>query len=390
MPQPQPIMQVLFFIFAGAAILSTLALYTRQSLMVAYIVIGALLGPFGLALIKEPNAIKQAGDIGIVFLLFLLGLNLQPQSLYHSLRKMSWITLVSSLVFLILGFSVSYFFGFTYLESFIIGITMMFSSTILGLKLLPTTVLHHQRMGEIIISILLLQDLIAIAVLLAIQGASLRVFSIYEISCVALSFPLLIFIAYIFQRFVLAKLLKSFDKIHEYIFILSIAWCLCLAEFAHALHLSEEIGAFIAGVALASSPISFYIAESLKPLRDFFLIIFFFAIGATFNFDYLPKVILPALTLTGLMLIVKPVTFFGLLNRSGESQAGSWELGIRLGQVSEFSLLVIYLAMGTELVRAEANYLVQTVTVFTFIISCYWVIMRYPTPVAFSNQLRRD
>lgn len=390
MVEPQPIIYVLFLIFAGAAVLSTAALYTRQSLMVAYMLIGALLGPWGLKLIKDPAQIKQAGDIGILFLLFLLGLNLQPQSLFHSLRKMSWITVVSSLVFLIIGFSISYFFGFSYLESFIIGITMMFSSTIIGLKLLPTTILHHQHTGELMISILLLQDLIAIGVILVMQGMAAHAFAVNQFILLLLSFPALLIVAFIFQRFLLARLLKLFDKIHEYTFILSIAWCLCLAEFAHYMGLSEEIGAFIAGISLASSPISFYIAERLKPLRDFFLIIFFFAIGASFNLDYLPDIIIPALALALFMLIIKPVTFFGLLNKAGESQATGWEIGVRLGQVSEFSLLVIYLAMQTHLVRPEANYLVQTATVFTFIISCYWVVIRYPTPLAASDKLRRD
>lgn len=233
MVEPHPIIYVIFLIFAGASILATLALFTRQSLMVAYMLIGALLGPWGFKLVQDPALIKQAGDIGIVFLLFLLGLNLQPQSLFHSLRKMSSITLISSFVFLIMGFSISYFFGYSYLESFIIGITMMFSSTIIGLKLLPTTVLHHQHTGELVISILLLQDLIAIAVLLVIQAFAAREFSLMQFMMVVVSFPSLIMVSYFFQRYLLSRLIKKFDKIHEYVFILSIGWCLCLAELSN-------------------------------------------------------------------------------------------------------------------------------------------------------------
>src|SRR5690348_10291498 len=118
----QPITYVMFLIFAGTAILSTLALYTRQSLLVAYIVLGALLGPWGLKLITNTETIHEAGDIGIIFLLFLLGLHLQPQQLFHSLRKMSLLTLYSSIIFFILGFVPCYLFGFTFGQCAIMGV----------------------------------------------------------------------------------------------------------------------------------------------------------------------------------------------------------------------------------------------------------------------------
>lgn len=386
----QSIIHVIFLIFTGTAILSTIALFTRQSLLVAYMALGALLGPWGLKLVKDSVLIKQTGDIGIIFLLFLLGLHLQPQNLLHSLRKMNWITLTSSLIFFLLGFFISFYFDFTFSESVLIGAAMMFSSTIIGLKLLPTTILHHQHTGELMISILLLQDLIAILVLLILHGIGDRAFSFHDIGFIISAFPVLFFIAYIFQRFALAKLLSLFDRIHEYIFILSIGWCLCMAELAHMMRLTEEIGAFIAGVALATNPISLYIAESLKPLRDFFLVIFFFTIGASFNFGYLPNVIWPAVILAGVMLIVKPCVFGWLLHKSGEPKPISWEVGVRLGQISEFSLLVIALALESELISPAANYLVQAATMITFIVSCYWVALRYPTPLASSDKLRRD
>ncbi len=385
-----PIVHLIFLIFTGTAILSTLALFTRQSLLVAYMLLGALLGPWGLKLIGDANAVKQAGDVGILFLLFLLGLHLQPQNLWHSTRKMSLITLNSSLIFLVAGFTVGHFTGFSYAESIIIGITIMFSSTIIGLKLLPTTVLHHQHTGELMISILLLQDILAIGALLILQAIADRAFSFHDIGYILSAFPILLLAAYIFQRFILSKLLNRFDKVHEYIFILSIGWCLCMAELSHFMHLSEEIGAFIAGVTLASNPISLYVAESLKPLRDFFLVIFFFSIGAAFNFGVLPEIMWPAAILATLILVGKPIVFSWLLRKSGEARFMSWEVGVRLGQISEFSLLVIYLALDANLIRPETSYMVQAATILTFIGSSYWVTLRYPTPLASSEKLRRD
>lgn len=386
----QSIIYIIFLIFTGTAVLATIALFTRQSLLVAYMALGALLGPWGLKLVKDSAIIQQTGDIGIIFLLFLLGLHLQPQNLLHSLRKMNWITLSSSFIFFVIGVVVSYLYHFSVGESVLIGATMMFSSTIIGLKLLPTTILHHQHTGELMISILLLQDIIAIAVLLILQGIGDRAFSFHDIGFIVSAFPILLLLAYLFQRFALAKLLTLFDRIHEYIFILSIGWCLCMAELAHFMHLTEEIGAFIAGVALASNPISLYIAESLKPLRDFFLVIFFFTIGASFNFTYLPTVIWPALTLALLMLLLKPAIFGLLLKQSGETKTTSWEVGVRLGQISEFSLLIITLALEAKLISPGANYVVQAATMITFIVSSYWVVLRYPTPLAASDKLRRD
>ena len=285
MDKTQTITYVIFLIFSGTALLSTMALFTRQSLLVAYIVLGMLLGPWGLKLVTNTEVIKQAGDIGILFLLFLLGLHLHPQNLFHSLRKMSWITFVSSALFFLIGYIPSYLFGLSALQSTIVGIATMFSSTIIGIKLLPTTILHHQHTGELVVSILLLQDILAIGVLLVLEGLGENG-SVRHIGMIVSALPILVVGSYLLERYVLSRLLARFDKIHEYIFILSIGWCLCVAEVSHMLGLSEEIGAFIAGVALAANPISFYIAENLKSLRDFFLVIFFFTIGASFNFDY--------------------------------------------------------------------------------------------------------
>lgn len=389
MTQSHVITHMIFLIFAGTAVLSTIALITRQSLLVAYIALGAILGPWGLKFIINNEVIKQTGDIGIIFLLFLLGLDLQPQNLLHSLRKMSLITLSSSIVFFVLGFIPGFLFGYSFTENLVIGLAAMFSSTIIGIKLLPTTILHHQHTGELVISILLLQDIIAIAAILSIEVIADQS-SASHLGLVISSLPTLMIVAYLCQRYLLTPLLMRFDQIHEYIFILSIGWCLCMAELSHLFGMSGEIGAFIAGVTLASNPISSYIVESLKPLRDFFLIIFFFSIGAGFNFSYLPQVALPALLLAGLMLIAKPVTFALLLKQSGEVTSISREIGVRLGQMSEFSLLLIFIALETNLMTPLTSNMAQAAIIITFIVSCYWIVMRYPNPLASTAKLRRD
>jgi predicted Kef-type K+ transport protein len=125
-------------------------------------------------------------------------------------------------------------------------------------------------------------------------------------------------------------------------------------------------------------------------LRDFFLVIFFFTIGASFNFSYLPAVIVPACILATLILVLKPWVFRWLLRRSGEVKNVSWEIGVRLGQMSEFSLLVIYMALDTKLAAPNTAYMAEAAIIITFIVSCYWTVMRYPTPLASTEKLRRD
>ncbi|MCW5589722.1 MAG: cation:proton antiporter [Legionellales bacterium] len=389
-----PIIFALFLIFAGAAVIATIVLYTRQSLLVAYMLLGAMLGPWGLNWFSDSMLVSQVGNVGIIFLLFLMGLSLKPSNLFKMLQKTTIITLISSLIFLFIGFLLSRLFGYTWNESLLVGAAMMFSSTIIGIKLLPTTILHHQHTGEVMISILLMQDIIAIIVLLILHGLESGGFHLVEFIKMLFALPLLLGIAFLGTRFFLLRLIRRFDRIQEYIFLISIAWCLSMGILADELGLSAEIGAFIAGVSLATNPVSIYIAESLKPLRDFFLIMFFFAIGASFNIHYFPQVIIPACVLAAAMLIAKPWVFRFLLIRVGEVQHIATEIAFRLGQLSEFSLLITYLALNTfsgkQLIASPAAYLIQAATIVTFIVSSYVVIFRYPTPIALSDKLRRD
>ncbi|HBI22523.1 MAG TPA: sodium:proton antiporter [Legionella sp.] len=381
----------IFLIFAGAAVFSTLVLYTKQSLLVAYILLGVALGPWGLRWVSDLTAIQQVGDVGILFLLFLLGLHLQPQNLIHMLKKVTWIALFSSLLFAIIAYLIGRWFGLTNTESWVLGAAMMFSSTIIGLKLLPTTILHHQHTGELMISVLLMQDIIAIIVLILINGAKQSVgFNWHDLLLVGVALPTLILLAFAVERYVLVKLLARFDRTQEYVFLLSIGWCLGMSMMARKFGLSEDIGAFVAGVALASSPISLFIAESLKPLRDFFLVMFFFSVGATFNLGYAAQVVIPAFLLAALMLVIKPLCFYLLFTRSGEKKGVSKEVGFRLGQASEFSLLVASIALSTKLISDTASNLIQATTILTFIVSSYLVVLKYPTPMSLSDKMRKD
>ncbi|MCP5349351.1 MAG: cation:proton antiporter [Oceanospirillaceae bacterium] len=378
-----------FVIFTGAALLATLSLYTRQPIIIAYIALGLLAGPSAMGWINDPHLLSEISHIGIVFLLFLLGLDMQPSSLLHVLKKATGVALASSLAFFAIGYFAAIGFGFQTTEALITGAALMFSSTIIGIKLLPTTVLHHKHMGELMIGLLLMQDILAIIVLLVLghftsgsEGASIA------LTIVAL--PLLVATAILGVRYCVVPLLSRFDKVQEYIFLLAIGWCLGFAELAELSGLSKEMGAFIAGVSLATHPIAFFMTEKLKPIRDFFLVLFFFTLGAGFKLEVLAEVWVFALALTAIVLISKPLVFRVLLGQAAERKDLAWDIGFRLGQISEFSLLITYLAEESALIGYQAAHVIQATAVLTFAVSSYIVIFNYPNPIAVSERLRRD
>ncbi len=371
--------------------LATAALYTRQPLLVAYIAVGCILGPHGFKMVSDAELLSEIAEIGIIFLLFLVGLDLQPSKLKNMLGEGLVTALASSAVFFGLGYGLMLAFGFDQGEAIVTGIALTFSSTIIGIKLLPTTVLHHRHIGEIVVSMLLIQDLFAILALILLAGYGGSVAqTLTNLGTVAAALPVLVAAAFIGVRYGVLPLIRRFDAFHEFIFLLALGWCLGLATLAAFMGLSLEIGAFVAGVALAISPISQYIAESLRPLRDFFLVLFFFSVGAELHIGLMVEVLLPILLIAMAVVAVKPVVFASLLRWQGETRETAWESGYRLGQASEFSLLLSYVAADTALLGLEAAHVIQGATVLTLILSTYAVIFRYPSPIAVSPRLRRD
>jgi len=377
-------------IFLGAAVFASAALYTRQPIIIAYIALGALLGPYGSGVINNVQLVADAGHVGIIFLLYLLGLDMQPKALINSLRQSSLVAVASSLIFALTGYGVARVFGFTNGDAMIVGASLMFSSTIIGIKLLPTTVLHHRHLGEVLVALLLFQDLLAIIVLVLLQSTGTGDIDAAGILRPLAMLPLLAAGSWGAVKYILIPLITRFDRYHEYIFLLSVGWCLGVAEVAQLIGLSAEIGAFMAGVAVATSPIAQYIAVSLKPLRDFFLVIFFFSVGAQFDLATLPAVALAATVMAVLLLGLKPLVYHLLLRGVSESPKLAWNLGFRLGQCSEFALLIGVLALSNGALSSEANTLIQATTILTLLASSYIVVFNFPTPIAIKEELRRD
>jgi len=236
----------LVLIYAGAAVLATLFIFIKQPVILSYLILGMIIGPFGTKLISDAEHIKQIGHFGVILLLFLVGLNLHPNKLYMLFRKTSILTIATCSIFAFSITVTAFAFQIPLQDSIIIGIALMFSSTVIGLKLIPTTALHNRHIGEMMISVLLFQDIVAISIMLIFlknpEISLIRTFPILILKGVFFSLG-----AFFFVKYVLLWLFKKFDTVQEYIFLLSIGWCLGMAKGAEALGLSYEIGAFIAG-----------------------------------------------------------------------------------------------------------------------------------------------
>ena len=377
-------------IFLGAAILSSVALYARQPIIIAYIALGVALGPFGLGVVSDMALVSGAGHVGIILLLFLLGLDMKPIALWNSLRQSTLVAVLSAIIFAGTGYGLSLLFGFSGMDALLIGAALVFSSTIIGIKLLPTTVLHHRHLGELMIALLLFQDLLAIIVLVLMESAGAGELTWISLLKPLLMLPVLGFVSWLSVKTLLLTLIQRFDRYHEYIFLLSIGWCLGMAELAIWMGLSAEIGAFIAGISIASSPIAQYIAISLKPLRDFFLVVFFFSVGSGLDMQLLPEIALPALVIATVLLVLKPAVFHVLVRGVFDEPKLAWNLGLRLGQCSEFALLIAFLGLSKGILSAPAATLIQTTTVVTLLVSSYLVVLTLPNPIAIRERLRRD
>lgn len=377
-------------IFGGASLLGTLFVWLKQPIILAYIGLGMLIGPQGLNVVMDDGHIEAISTMGIILLMFLLGLHLHPRNLLKQLKQTALVTfLCLSAVGAMICAVLALLFGFPLIEALIAGLSLAFSSTVLSLKLIPTTTLHHKRTGEVMISILLFEDILAILTILILYssngGAHIEALLLPLKTC---AFALG---AWSFVRYILLPLMGRFDIISEYIFLVSLGWCLTAAQLAESFGLSHEIGAFIAGVSIATSPISLIIAEGLKPLREFFLILFFFSVGAQFEPMLKSHLLMAILLTSAIVLIAKPILFKYLLKHlAGERNDNAAEMGLRLGQSSEFSLLLAYGAMTAGRIQQETALLIEGAAILTFIVSTYLVVFRLPTPISPSNELRSD
>lgn len=375
-------------IIVVSAVSATLGILSRQPIVVAYIAAGVILGPWGFSIVENVELINEISHIGVIMLLFLAGVVLHPHRLLTLFRKTMLITLTVGIICSLAVTGLLLVWHFPLVESLLAGIALLFSSTILVVKLLPTTTLHQQRMGSLCIAVLVAQDLMAIAILLFLDGE--RPDSVFRSILIPLMGIAGIALVMVGEQFVIRPIMKKTEYYHEVLLLLALGWCFGIAVLADTAGFSHEIGAFIAGLSLARSPISFFISEGLKFFRDFFLVLFFFTLGAQIDLSIIRMVWAPALMCALMLLGLKPLLYRWLFMRTGENGQFSTEIGIRLGQSSEFSLIVAIVAAGQAHISTNVSQFIQVTTIFTMIISSYITVAFFPSPLGTKGKLKQD
>lgn len=375
-------------VVACSAALAWLAAVLRQPIILAYIVAGAVLGPSGLGAVPDTEVIYRMSHIGVTLLLFIAGLVLHPQHLAALFRSTTVLILGGCTVSWLISFAFLVLWGFGAAGAALGAAALMFSSTILITKLLPTTTLHQQHMGAVCIAVLVAQDIVAVLIILLL-GAPADANLWVSIPLLFLKAAGLVVLAFAVEQVVLRRMMRASQRYSEVLMLLCLGWCLLGAVSAQAVGLTYEVGAFIAGVSVARGRIARVLSEELKIVRDFFLVFFFFALGAKLNLFLVKTVWLPALLLAGLILALRPLYMGWLLRWVGEQKRFAREVGVRMGQASEFALIIVAVASSAGQLTDRLSQLIQLATIMTMAVSAYIVATRYPTPIS-APRLKKD
>lgn len=365
---------IILVIAAGLGIITRLL---KQPLILAYLIAGVLIGPFAFGIVKNPAIIENFASIGIIFLLFLIGLELNPRRLLEIGGSALTIGLVQIIVSGLIYFLVANIFNITGLGALYLAAALTFSSTAIIITLLSNRNDLDSLHGKIIVGILLVQDFVAIILLSIFSGlnnSSLINLAAYQVSFqVILKAVVLFALTYLIAEYVLPLTFHRIARSQELLFLSSLAWCFLLAMAALALGFSAEIGAFLAGISLAPLPYSPHIAAKTKPLRDFFIMIFFIYLGSNLIFSDVNLMILPAVIFSALILLVNPLIVMLTASISGFRKRTSFITGITLTQTSEFSFIVVVLGAKLKILSPEIVTLASLVAIITVFFSTYFI-----------------
>ncbi|HVT00793.1 MAG TPA: cation:proton antiporter family protein [Patescibacteria group bacterium] len=361
-----------------ASVLAVVFRLIKQPPILAYILAGIIIGPLGLIHIQNADLIKSMAEIGVALLLFILGLELRFDDL-KSVGRVAFITGVGQIILTsVLGFLILIALGFPTLSSIYIAIALTFSSTILIVKLLSDKKDINSLYGKISVGFLLVQDLFAILALIILSSLSKTngSFSAESIGIVFVKGLLLFGIIILLSKTVFPKLLARLAHSPEGLFLFSIAWAFGLSAFVSSslVGFSVEIGGFLAGLALANSPENFHIISRIRSLRDFFVIIFFVTLGMGMVLNGALRILPQAILLSIFVLIGNPLIVMVILGLIGFRKRTSFLAGLTVAQVSEFSLILIFLGSKIGHVSNDIISLITLVAVITFAISTYMIM----------------
>lgn len=361
----------LSLVLAVAAAISYVMRLLKQPLIVGYILTGILVGPSVFHLINENEAFEAFSKIGVALLLFIIGLELSV-TVIRRLGKVVFLTAAAILSTVgTIGYLVGLAFNFAPAEAALIGLALFFSSTIIIAKVLSDKKEITRLNGQIAIGVILLDDIIATFALLFVAASKNNALNGVDIAFLALKGILFILLLFIFSYKVLPRVTKSMAKSQELLFLFALAWGFGVASIVNSIGFSIEVGALFAGVALAQLPYVHEIGARLKPLRDFFVILFFISLGEHLRLDSLGTAIIPAIGLSLIVMILKPLVVMLTLGLFGYTRRTSFKTGINLSQISEFSIILIVLAASSGIIGGSAVSVITLVALITITLSAY-------------------
>lgn len=369
--------QEIALLLAAAAGIGALGLWLRQPLILAYIVVGILAGPMALGWITMRDPLDLLAQIGVAVLLFTVGLKLD----LHLVRRLGAVALATGLgqlAFTILfGFLLGLALGMDWLKALYIAIALTFSSTIIIIKLLSDKRELDSLHGRIAVGFLIVQDIAVVIAMMAMSslgmgGADAGL--VPTLGMIALKLALAGGLLGVAMRHVLPRLLDRVARSQELMLLFAIAWGVALASLGEALGFSKEVGAFLAGFSLASSPYREAMSSRLTPVRDFLLLFFFLDLGARLEFQSFDGQIGAALMLSAFVLIGNPLIVMAIMGYMGYRKRTGFLAGLTVAQISEFS--IVFVAMGVTLghVGGDALGLVTLVGLLTISVCTYMVL----------------
>jgi Kef-type K+ transport system membrane component KefB len=362
----------------AAAVFVLVARAARVPSIVAYILAGLTLGPVT-GLLEVTDAIEIISEVGIVLLLFLVGLELSLDKI-RDVGRVAVIAGLGQVVFTAAGgFLLSMLLGFSTIESLFLATALTFSSTVVVVKLRTEKGELDSLYGRIAVGIFLVQDLVVILILTFLAG--LGTAGGLDVGSMATGFAsafggmaLLLVAALLAARFILPRLFGWISTSLEALFIWSLSWCFLLVVGAELLHLSVEIGAFVAGVSLAQLPYSLELRRRVHPLMNFFIAIFFTSLGIRMELQAAMDQWLPALVLSLFVLIGNPVIFMWIIARLGYGQRTSFMTSVTVAQISEFSFIFAGMGLATGLIDETILSVVALVGLVTIAVSAYMIL----------------
>lgn len=367
----------LSFAMGIAAGMALLMRVIKQPLLLGYIIAGLIVGPSLLGIISDSNQamFDTFSHMGIALLLFIIGLGMNVSELLKQGKSVLITAVVALITMVSLGFTVASLLGYMRTEALVIGLALFFSSTIIIVKILSDRKEQNRLHGQLAIGIILLDDLVATLALLFIAagkngGLEVDQFILLFVKGLAL----MLFLIIMNLKF-LAKITKFMAASQELLFLFALSWGFGIGTLFEFAGFSLEVGALFAGVALGSVAYAQEITARLKPLRDFFVVVFFITLGESLDLHALGSVILPALILSAVVMVAKPAVITLTLGLLGYTKRVSFKAGINLSQISEFSIIMAVLAATSGMVREEVASIVTIVAMITIAISTY--LMHY-------------